>query len=155
MKADIIAFSGNKIISRLIRWVTKSDINHVAIMVGDNVLMETAWNGVRLRRLKESEKNYKILRYEGLTYGQKKGISCFVLNSVKTKYDYKLFFGIGLNLLFGLDTKWNNKNRYICAQLILKAYKSVGINLVPGYSEHNIIPDDIIKADRLKVVKYK
>ncbi len=149
MKADIIAFKGNTFVSKIIRLVTKKDITHIAIMVGESVLMETAFFGVRLRRLKENESEYYLLRHEGLSNEQKKDIACFVMHKVKTKYDFKLFFGIGFNKLFNINTKWNNTNRYICLELILEAYKSVGIDLLPDHCSNNMIPNDILDSTLL------
>lgn len=123
-------------------------------MVGDKVLMESWWNGVRLRRLKEKESNYYLLRNADLSYEQKKEISAFVMNSVKMKYDYKLFFGIGLNKLFGLNTKWDNKDKYICTELVVKAYKSIGIDLIDKNKE--MLPEKLLTSKHLEVIyKYE
>ncbi len=154
MKADIILFEGRSFVSKLIRLVSNTKVTHAAIMVGDKVLMESWWNGVRLRRLKEKESDYYLLRHSSLTYEEKKKIASFVINSVKTRYDYKLFLGIGLNKIFGINTKWDNKDKYICTELVVKAYRSIGIELIPEDKE--LLPEKLLGSKHLEVIyKYK
>lgn len=153
MKGDIIAFEGRTLVSKLIRWATKTKVTHVGIMVSEESLMETSFFGVRLRRLKENEPKYYILRYENLTDRQKMKISKFVLDKVKTGYDFKLFFGIGLNIIFDMQTKWNNKNKYICVELILSAYESIGIKLLKNYHENHVIPEDLMDSPYLSIIE--
>jgi hypothetical protein len=121
-------------------------------MVGDYVLMESVFSGVRLRRLSTKEPHFHILRNEELFRSQRRDIVSFVLHKVNVKYDLLLFIGIGLNRLFHLNTKWNNKSRYICVEMIVEAYKSVGIDLLPGISYNNMIPDDLMYSTKLKKV---
>lgn len=112
--------------------------------------MESWWNGVRPRRLKEKESNYYILRSSNLSYEEKKKIATFVMNSVKTKYDYKLFLGIGLNKIFGLNTKWDNKDKYICTELVVKAYRATGIELMPEGKE--MLPEKLLDSKHLEII---
>jgi uncharacterized protein YycO len=123
-------------------------------MVGEYVLMESVFSGVRLRRLTCKEPHFHILRNEDLTKSQKRDIVSFVLHKVNVKYDLLLFIGIGLNRLFHLNTQWNNKSRYICVEMIVEAYKSVGIDLLPDICYHNMIPDDLMYSTKLKKVHF-
>jgi len=152
MKADIIAFEGRTLVSKLIKLITKKKVTHIAIMVGDYVLMETSFFGVRLRKLKENEAKYYILRNNNITSEERRKITSFVLHKVKIKYDFKLLIGIGINIIFGINTKWDNKEKYICIELILDAYKSIGIDLLPELCNNHIIPNDILYSKELNIV---
>jgi uncharacterized protein YycO len=152
MKADIIAFKSYSLLSRMIRWVTGKDITHIAILVDTDLLMETSLFGVRLRKLRETEYEYLQLRYEALTEEQRIDIVDFVLGSVGVGYDFKLLFGIGLNILFGWDLSWDNRDKYICIELILKAYASVGVELLKDINTNHIVPEDILLSEDLTIV---
>lgn len=152
MKADIIAFKSYTLLSRLIRWVTRKDVTHVAILVGDHLIMETSLFGVRLRPLRDREYSYCILRCPTLTEEQQIDITDFVMQSVGKGYDFKLLIGIGINLVFGKQLSWNNKDRYICIELILKAYESVGIDLLPNINTDIMTPEDLLTSEFLEII---
>ena len=151
MKADIIACYPKSIIGKLISYITNYEISHVAIMINNNLIAESDWFGVRVRKIEDMKRDYKILRYDGLTDFQKDKIIYFILNRVNMKYDYKLLLGLGLKKVLKIDIKkWNNKDKYICTELIYIAYKSVGINL--SDDTYKLYPENILKNKKLKEV---
>lgn len=152
MKADILACWSNTWVDRLIRTVVGEDITHIAIKVSDTMIMESTWLGTQLSPIAIRGGNYYVLRCPELTEKQREKIVEFVLESVNKKYDFKLFIGIGLNRLFGLRTNWDNPTKYICVELILEAYKSVGIDLLELIPDQEIVPSDFLKSDKLYFV---
>lgn len=149
MRADILACYDNTWIDWLIRKVTGKKITHVAVQITDTLCMETGWFGVKLSKI-DGKKFYR-LRYNELTKKQQRQIVKFVMESVDKKYDYKLFIGIGINKIFGLNTNWDNPLKYICAELVVKAYRSVGIELLPYIPDNCIIPSDFMDSTRLVI----
>jgi uncharacterized protein YycO len=153
MRGDILACYGNDFLSRAIEQVTGSPISHIAVKISDNFIMETGWSGVKLSKISRLSNKYIILRDENFTEGQREQFVSFVINAVNIKFDYKLFFGIALNKMFGLNTNWDNKNKYICNELVVEAYKSLGINILSWIEDQNIVPGDLLNCNRFKHLK--
>jgi hypothetical protein len=55
--------------------------------------------------------------------------------------------------MFGLNTNWDNKNKYICNELVVEAYKSLGINILSWIEDQNIVPGDLLNCNRFKHLK--
>lgn len=150
MKADIIACYPKNIIGKLISFISKCEISHVAIMIDDEHIIESDWFGVRVRKLKNFKSKYLILRCEELTEIQKDKIIKFVTNSINTEYDYKLLIGLGLKKFFNINIKlFNQTDKYICTELIIETFKSVGIRL-----SNSLYPESILKSNKLKIVRW-
>ena len=65
MKADIIACYPKSLIGRIISYITKCEISHVAIMIDDENIIESDWLGVKQSKLKDiigPENNLRWLR---------------------------------------------------------------------------------------------
>jgi hypothetical protein len=152
MEADIIACYPTSWFSYLIQKITKKDITHIAISIDDKYVMETSYNGIKMSKLEDVGK-YKILRCKYLTYAQKKGIVEYVKDKVDVKYDFILILNIFLEKLFRIDLDWHDKQRLICVELVINAYKSQGIDLLPDIEFDDIVPGDLDTSKELEEVK--
>jgi len=150
MKADIMACYGNSFLDKLIQIITNSKVSHIAIKVDEEHMIESVGSGVRLSLV--SSKTYYNLRCLELTEEQRDLIIDFVNNKLGTKFDFKLMLGIGLNRVFGWNTIWDNKDKYICIELIIQAYKSIGIELVDWELTEKIVPGDLLKSSKLSLI---
>lgn len=149
MKADILAFEAEGIISKLVGLVTKSKITHIGILKDEHFFIESVITGVKFTEITYVNRNYHILRNPELNDIQRQDIIKFVINKINYKYDFKLFIGIGLKKIFGINTKWNDTNKYICSELIYEAYKSVGIDLIPCAKPEDMTPGNIYNSSML------
>lgn len=154
MRGDILACYGTSWIDKLIQFVTGQKVSHTAIMTGDELFIEAIGKGVVVSKLADKN-SYYLLRDESLTKEQKRKIIQFTVNKLNKEYDFKLFVSVGLNRLFGIKLPWNDPNKYICIELISKAYRRVGIELFPGIKDTEITPGDVMNCKRLKVVGHE
>lgn len=152
MKADILACWSNGIVSKLISTVTKNKVSHIAIKINDKLIMESRFIGTKLSLLENCKCNYIVLRCPYLNEKQRNAIIKFVMESVDKKYDFRLFTGIGINRIFGVKTNWDNPKKYICVELIIEAFRSVGIELLESIPDQEIVPSDFLNSDKLIVV---
>jgi hypothetical protein len=74
----------------------------------------------------------------------------FVYNSISKGYDWKMFFGIGIHRILKLKNNWDNKNKYICSELVYSAYKYAGIKLLSDVNEKDISPADLVNSKLLR-----
>jgi hypothetical protein len=120
--------------------------------------MESSWFGVKLLKIDPYLGKSKVLRCETLTEGQRRLIIKYILNRVGTPYDYKLFIGLALNTVlkklhvYRVKTHWDSPSKDICIELVIDAYRSIGIELLPDIKDEDIVPCDVLKSSKLKEV---
>jgi uncharacterized protein YycO len=152
MIGDIIAYRGDDWIGRFIRFILNVDVSHVSIMVADDLMVESLSRGVKLSKYSTRNTKSYILRCPKLTDEQRVKLIYDVMNSIAVKYDYKLFFGILINRVFGLKVNWDDKSKYICVELIVELYRQLGINLLPREPDQEIVPSDLLNSPELVIV---
>jgi uncharacterized protein YycO len=158
MRGDILACYSTTFIGKLISKFTGSNVSHVAIKISDTLIMEASWFGVKLAKIDPYLGKSKVLRCGILTEEQRRSIVKFVLNRVGTPYDYKLFIGIALNIvlkklrIYRAELHWDNSSKDICIELVIEAYRSVGVELLPDIEDKDIVPCDVLKSNKLREV---
>lgn len=173
---DLIAFSGSGLVSELIKWKTKSDISHVAIVLetqylkGEKriILLESTTlnnlpdlkTGEFIKGVQQQLLSKRINTYNGQCYwcglnvdlsGDKKQYMVNWLtktHSKKTKYDNVQALGSALDLFdkLGLANKPDFSNLF-CSELVAKAYKKAGL-FFGNPSEQT--PADVLKLPFIK-----
>ena len=154
MKADIIASCGTSWIDRIISIATQSPITHVAMKIDDDFIMESTWVGVKMSKYSKfkTTKHY-ILRCHELSEEQQDQVVKFIKDAVDVPYDYRLFFGLALERFFGIKKYIkDSKDKYMCIELIIEAFKSVGVNLLPNIVDEEIEPDSLLYSPYLMMV---
>jgi hypothetical protein len=152
MRCDILACYGSTWIDRLIQWGVGERVTHIAIDIGNDMAIETGWFGVKVNDLCDKGGNYYRLRCDTLTEKNKDNIMNFLIHHIGTRYDYKLFIGIAIHRLLGIDTGWNDPTKYICSEVALNAWRSQGYELMPGVEDRKVIPSDLLKSKLLREV---
>jgi hypothetical protein len=154
-KGDILLyFTKDTLFSRLVGWITKSKISHVAMTVTEKTLIESNIGiNTRIRPIDYSE-NFVILRPVNISEDVLEKVIIEILLREGTKYDYWRILGLGIRYLFKLRIShlFNIKERYICSELIDEAFHNEGINLFPGISVGDISPADFLLSSKLEVV---
>lgn len=149
MKADILCCWGNSWLDKIIQWALRTKITHIVVKIDEDFVMESSWFGVKLSRVGRLGNSYIQLRQPDITDEQKDKVVYFIKSSVDTPYDYKQFFGIGINRLFGIKLDYEDAQKYICVELALEAYRSIGIELLPDIADEDIIPSDLLLSKEL------
>lgn len=149
---DIMLFKGESGISKIIMWLSLSPYSHIALCVSGEIhLIIEATNGcVRASDTRKLE-NYDVYRVkEDYGYNLEKVIS-YLVSELGSGYDYLGVAYLGLLKLLGLKGKANRlqiERDMFCSELVTKAFKEGGLNIVPTITHASITsPGDIANSE--------
>ncbi|MEM7492206.1 MAG: YiiX/YebB-like N1pC/P60 family cysteine hydrolase [Pseudomonadota bacterium] len=119
---DIIATSGNAAISAAIRSHTNAPVSHLALYIGDGMIIEAVSNGVvqnTLSRSLNSSDFAAAYRVPGLTPAQRRQIKAFALDAEarRVPYDYTAIASLQY---------FQDDGALFCSELVFEAYESAG-----------------------------
>ena len=123
---DIILISGINIISRLMRWFTKSKYSHVVMYIGDGHIIESSAGGVQRDLLSKYNKSKKIV-IRPIYQGEESTFILWVLEGmIGHRYDYGFIFGYPIALLadkLGIHIKnpLGSDYSYVCSEMVARA----------------------------------
>lgn len=148
---NIVFYKGETIISKLIKKLTKGKYSHCALVLMDSYhVVQLDWKTpTSIQHLNYERNMYDVyeLTFE-LTVDEQIGISQYILDRLSTTYDFKFICSRFFNLFFNTKT-YNSKDKYNCDELIIDAFRSVGINLLNG--DEKISPEILSKSKLLKI----
>jgi len=158
-KGDLLLFRRESGISKVIRWLTKSEYSHVAVCVSPemNLVIEATAGLVRAADIRSFEEGvYDIYRPKhGEKYNQDEVLS-FLVSKLNYKYDYAGVIYLGFLKLLRLKKTANTfqKDRdHFCSELVAEAFMAGGLRLVPFMAASVISPADISKSTKLERIK--
>lgn len=124
-KYDIILKKNAKnIIQKIICKVTKDKYFHAEVYLGDYHIVDAMPNGVKIRNFDNSLGEFDVYRYTGkITNEQYKKIEEFIQKTINAKYDFLQLMLQALHINFGTPKK------YICIELVIKAFEYAGVNM--------------------------
>ncbi|MEO1641889.1 MAG: YiiX/YebB-like N1pC/P60 family cysteine hydrolase [Pseudomonadota bacterium] len=119
---DIIATSGNAAISAAIRSHTGAPVSHLALYIGDGMVIEAVSRGVvqnTLSRVLETSDFAAAYRVPELTPAQQRQIKAFALDAEarRVPYDYKAIASL---------QHFQDNDALFCSELVFEAYESAG-----------------------------
>ena len=134
---EILAYRGKSIVSKLIRWQTRSEYSHIAVELDDGSIIE-AWltDGVIHRdSFNEGHTDgtpVDFFRIKGLADSSRAEEFLWEQVGKKKKYDWISVFR------FLWHTPAENNNRWFCSELAEKALETASNKLLRGNcSEHS------------------
>lgn len=144
-KYDILLYKGTSIISKIIRFITKSEYSHSAIVIDECHVAEcNIWYSFRIRHISYVSDSYDLYRCKE-EYNKDK-IMEFIHNNIGSKYDYREILRC-----LGFKIK-DDKNKLICSESVYDCFKYAGCDLLP-YNEDGITtPSDISKSKLLEKI---
>lgn len=158
---------------RIIKWISGSKYTHSALYVGgdEHQLVEALYYGVDRTGLTETGEylcDYEIcaMRPINATQEQVKGAIEFAVSKIGKKYDYLLLLAMapltvldrmGLHSVRELRNKIDLQEAYVCSELIVDSYHSVGLSVVWNINRSQVVPDDFWRSakDLEKVAVYE
>lgn len=154
LKADIIIYKPNSLISSLIALISGMKYTHVAIYLSENKIIESTWKGVKIKPFKD-KKGLEIFQFENITEEERESVIQWIMSKVNSKYDWKLFLTIMLERWFNIRPL-DSQQQYICSELVNEAYKVIGIDIFKSKKYLNPTPEELeIALSNLdNVVKY-
>ena len=141
----VLLFRGHGIVSGLIRFQTRSEFTHAAILMPDGDIVE-AWQGkgVRVTRL-DSYKGVSAFDVEGVTPEQWERVIEFCLAQVGKGYDYQCV----AQFITRRRASLSSQERWFCSELVFAAFLSIGVVLLDRVSPANVSPRDLSISPKL------
>lgn len=155
---DILFIDSGTILSHIIKRVTDYPYSHVALVVGDNQLIEiTAFTKSKVIRLEDEDiKHAKVKRLRRkLTDVEKIRIAEHANLLVNRSYDYKAVGYLLMNYLLGvnIDPFKNTMDRVYCVEAVDYIYNATGIDLVKGHENNLLTIKDLYDSEHLYTVQ--
>lgn len=150
---DIVLFKGKGLFAKIVRFFTRSNYSHTAMLITDTTMIEANWNKrVNIVDFVYDPEVMEIYRYKDcLTFSQQINIVQSSYEMLDKYYDYLQVLSYILEYFIGkhYNNPFNIDDFIICSELIDKAYKSNMIELVPWRDEGNVSPDDLAKSKEI------
>jgi hypothetical protein len=149
---DVLFYKGKGVISSLIKRFTKSEYSHCAIVLDRYHLLETDWKyPASIKHLNYNSADYDIYRVTSLTDAQKAQLDDFLTAHLQSAYDYASIWERFLYVAFRKPFKRAPSTAYTCDELIVEAFKSVGVLLAED--DEKLSPGSLAKSPLLIKVK--
>jgi hypothetical protein len=153
---DILFVRGDTpIISSVVKSFLHSEFSHVAIAVGSNIICEIdAFKNLKTRP--NPYTNFDLYRYKGgLTEEQKDALLEFLDRKMRTTkgYDWDKILEFCIRRFLHWNVFIDERNRYICSEIIDAAYQAIGIDLVGQRVTGDVTPVDLLNSIYLIQVK--
>lgn len=146
---DILFVRTEGFIGAVIRWLTHSAVNHVALAVDERHIMEIQpESGVRI--IENPYSRYIRARlHRALTEEEQAAIIRTAHDLVGRRYDWSLI-GALLFRLFGWKTPLfrDDPSRWICSEAVDYAYLMAGIDLLQN-RDRDVTPGELMQSDLL------
>lgn len=147
---DILFVRTDGIIGGLIRWLTRSSVNHVALAIDEHRILEVQPEfGVKV--MENPYRSYvRGYLYRPLTHAEQKKVLTTAAGMIGRKYDWSLIGAI-LFRLFGWKTRFfrDLPCRWICTEAVDFSYLSAGIDLIAERGPA-ISPEDLLHSPLLR-----
>lgn len=152
---DIILVNGTSIVSRIIKFITKSKYSHVALAISDSHVVEIDWKyRVQVRTIQH--KHFDVYRLNrDLTTEEIFMLLNYSYSLIGLKYDFLKIFSLLIEIIFKKRGKrlFNNPKKLICSDIVDSGYKRIGVDLVSNFNEQDTTPDDISKSNFIVFVE--
>lgn len=151
---DVVLTTGDGCPSWVIRTVTQSPFSHAAICTRPDLLIEAQPTGITRALVSmtcsPSIQSLAVLRLKpGISRDESFGLS--VADFAESFYGREYSVGGAITSPFpgkGPDSG----SALFCSQLVVEAYRSVGVELLPGLEPNKVVPGDLIRSEVLQNV---
>jgi len=148
---DIILSSKDSIIVKMLRWVSKDEVNwgHCLLVKDKNTAFEASWKlqEVSLEDVfnRKRTHKYRVIRYNKLTDRQKKVLIKSCGSLVGLNYSIKRIFLMAIDEIFrtSLSKRIKDKKMQVCSSYVAWAYYVACKTKFNGVSWLDCDPDDI------------
>lgn len=143
----ILAFyKGKSIVSKLIRWFTRGDYSHVAVMFNDGFIVEAWHNPSKVRTISHLGEGHEVGTVVDLYEVHLKDEYAARLECVKSlglKYD---FLGV-----LGFVARWTkgSKSKLFCSELAMKVCAAGNTPLLERISAYKVSPSALATSPLL------
>ena len=150
---DILLISGNTLVDKIIKLVTRSPYSHVVGVVNPNQVVEILpLSTVRLKKIQDYTGRADVFTCKRFSNDDRRKIISFVTGKIGSSYDYYLIIWEASRYLFNWVWPYDNKDSSLCSTLWSEAYRKAGIDLCPDVKFP--VPGDLAKSRYLHKVEF-
>jgi hypothetical protein len=147
-RIKILLFHGRGVLSALIRWQTRSEYSHAAIMLDDGRIIE-AWQGAGVRALARLKRGTQGIDAFEITAPFNLAAVLGFLDAVLADNDGYDYLGV-LRFVSRRRTKDNRK--WFCSELVFAAIQAGGLNLFERTQAWEVSPGLLARSPLLRQV---
>jgi hypothetical protein len=154
---DLLFIKGDCYASPFIRFFLKSDYTHVTIAVDEEHICEVDLFK-KMEVMKNPYEEFDLYRMKDvLSKKQKEEIIAFLKERCQSSkgYDWWRILSLLLQKYLRFSIIIHAPERYICSEIIDKAYQHLGIDLVDNRVTGDVTPLDLMKSNQLVPVYLK
>lgn len=153
----VVLFKGKSFISRLIRWQTRSEYSHAAVLVEETtaghpvmgfVIESMEGVGVRAAQWKAAE-DADVFEVEGLSELEKTRVLKFLNEQVGKKYDWLMV----LRFISRRQESRATSGKWFCSELVFAAFLKAGVELLARTEAWEVSPGLLARSPWLKRVE--
>ena len=150
---DILLISGNTLVDKIIKLVTRSPYSHVVGVVNPNQVVEILpLSTARFKKIQDYTGRADVFTCERLSNDDRRKIVDYVTGKIGASYDYYLIIWEASRYLFNWVWPYDNKDSSLCSTLWSEAYRKAGIDLCPDVKFP--VPGDLAKSRYLHKVEF-
>ena len=150
---DILLISGNTLVDKIIKLVTRSPYSHVVGVVNPNQVVEILpLSTARFKKIQDYTGRADVFTCERLSNDDRRKIVDYVTGKIGASYDYYLIIWEASRYLFNWVWPYDNKDSSLCSTLWSEAYRKAGIDLCPDVKFP--VPGDLAKSSYLHKVEF-
>jgi hypothetical protein len=133
----IALFKNRSIISSLIKWQTRSEYSHAAILLDDKLIEAKEFDGVQVVHKLEVGKKCSVDIYEvEVSESQRTAIVDFLANQIGKGYDYTMV----IRFLTRQQESRKSSGKWFCSELVFAAFEKAGITLLNNVEPWEVSP---------------
>ncbi|MBM7584051.1 uncharacterized protein YycO [Bacillus pakistanensis] len=149
---DLLFIRGDFLKSPLIKWFLNSKYSHVAMVYDSTTICEVDTDK-KMEIIPNPYQEFDVYRYIGnLTLEQQADMQKFLKEKCKTSegYDWWRILSILLKRYFKTNLVIHQPNRYICSEIIDKAYQHIGIDVIKNRVTGDVTPVDLLHSSAFR-----
>ncbi|MGM0837307.1 MAG: hypothetical protein ACQEV7_14220 [Bacillota bacterium] len=151
---DLLFVKGDCYASPFIRFFLKSNFTHVTIAFDEKHICEVDLFK-KMEIIRNPYNEFDLYRFKsGLSKQQKEELVSFLEKRSYSSigYDWWRIVSLLLQKYFRLNIIIHSPERYVCSEIIDKAYQHLGIDLVENRVTGDVTPLDLISSPKLSLI---
>jgi hypothetical protein len=147
-----------------IEWIKNSKIYHIAIYVGDAMVIEATETGVKknpISKYNNCKFNWMVRRVKGITIEQTQKLIDTVISYIDKDNSFIQSIALGIFFLIKKITKkkvyqiigQSEQDLMKCSELYCKGCISAGVDLFPDINVRDVTPEMLCSTDKMSTIR--
>lgn len=142
---QILLYKGRGLLSRMVRFQTRSEYSHAAILLDDKVVEATYVKGVAAVSVEKFKCQVDVFEV-ATTIGQDQKIKSFLVSQFGKFYDLTMC----VRFFTRRQATRKTKGRWFCSELVFAAFQAAGIELFKHIEPWEVSPGLLARSPLLR-----